>query len=48
VGSKHQQGIQIGRTVVILDVCKESDLKEKNEKEVEHKTAHNLPSKKVI
>lgn len=26
VGNKHQQGIQIGRTVVILDICKESDL----------------------
>lgn len=45
VGSKQQQGIQIGRTVVILDVCKEE--KEK-EREVEHKTHHQLPSRKAI
>jgi hypothetical protein len=29
VGNKFQQGIQIGRTVVILDISKEVDLKEK-------------------
>lgn len=50
IGTKNQQGIQIGRTVVILDICKESDLatKKVSEKEVvEHKNLH-LPSKKAI
>jgi pSer/pThr/pTyr-binding forkhead associated (FHA) protein len=35
VSTKVQQGIQIGRTVVILDMCKESDLKERRESEKE-------------
>lgn len=43
VGSKQQQGIQIGRTVVILDLTKEE-----KEKEIEHKTHHQLPSRKAI
>jgi hypothetical protein len=47
VGSKSQQGIQIGRTVVILDVVKEGEVKEK-EKEVESKTQQHLHSKKAI
>lgn len=29
IGHKHQQGVQIGRTVVILDICKEGEVREK-------------------
>jgi len=31
IGYKQQQGVQIGRTVVILDICKEGEVREKKE-----------------